>query len=945
MQTILQTVWKLALVLCLLGTADFATAATREFSGSVYQAGTDFGGSPYCNYHVELSSISHAISLSSDLTSVLGSSLSGTHTETGLNGCTAVSPPPTTFQYTMTSSAISGNNVSIQYVSVANPDFPQGIASFSGTIGLTCGIVSCFDSISGTLTFTRTDQGPPLNWTVSSYAFLSEVTPRYSLTINLTGTGFGSVSSNPGSISCYNYTSVTMNPVCQDEFNSGTSVTLTATPTTDSVFTGWSQSSCGTMPTCTVAMNDAYTLSASFSPKTVTTLYPLTVSKAGTGSGRIISSPSGIDCGAQCIANFPSGSSVTLTAIPDTGSTFTGWSIPSCGTSTTCTVGISGDGDWVAATFDKPVYGLRVSAANGSGPGKVTANTGILSCSIAQISAGSFCYDEYPSGTTVTLTATPNAGYVFAGWSGDCSGTDNCSVTMTNAKNVSVMFTAGASLHTLTVSKSGTGSGTVTSIGINCGSDCSEGYTAGTSVTLTATPAAGSTFSGWSGDCSGTSTYCTVSMTNPRNVTAMFTAGGLSHTLTVSKAGTGGGTVTSTGINCGTDCSESYAAGTSVTLTATPASGSYFSGWSGDCSGAGTCILAMNSAKNVTATFKLAPFVATTTSNITATSAIITTTITFNSTDIGKQGSVFITGWVPKSGLSALGISTDALNETMLLTVTSDNPYLGGEINSRQVSYDTLLSTTGTISFVLIQKIPSGWALVVNGQLIPYITNTMGEFSSSITILNTNYPSALDGAQFCVGYGANDIDMITSGKMQPVAIISASSSTTTSNGSCNVTDVVVEFYNQDLKHYFITADANEAATIDSGKAGPGWTRTGNSFRSGGSTPVCRFYGSQSPGPNSHFYTLQGDECDGLKQLQASTPATQKRWNFESLDFISTPPVNGACPGGTVSVYRAYNNGYSQGIDSNHRITSNSSAIQEVVSQGWSDEGVIMCAPL
>ncbi|RFC32068.1 MAG: hypothetical protein DID91_2727703605 [Candidatus Nitrotoga sp. MKT] len=156
---------------------------------------------------------------------------------------------------------------------------------------------------------------------------------------------------------------------------------------------------------------------------------------------------------------------------------------------------------------------------------------------------------------------------------------------------------------------------------------------------------------------------------------------------------------------------------------------------------------------------------------------------------------------------------------------------------------------------------------------------------------------------------------------------------------------VVEFYNTNLDHYFITANAGEAAGIDGGSAGPGWIRTGNSFKSGGSTAVCRFYGSQIPGPNSHFYTSSTSECNGLKQLQATTPATQKRWNFESLDFISTPPINGICPTGTAPVYRAYNNGFARGVDSNHRISSATAAIQEVVARGWIDEGIVMCAPI
>lgn len=159
-----------------------------------------------------------------------------------------------------------------------------------------------------------------------------------------------------------------------------------------------------------------------------------------------------------------------------------------------------------------------------------------------------------------------------------------------------------------------------------------------------------------------------------------------------------------------------------------------------------------------------------------------------------------------------------------------------------------------------------------------------------------------------------------------------------------ITLPTIEFYNTNLDNYFITADSNEAAQIDGGSAGPGWIRTGNSFKSGGSTPVCRFYGSQWPGPNSHFYTVDAVECAYLKQLQASTPATEKRWNFESLDFVSTAPTNSTCPSGTVPVYRAYNNGFARGVDSNHRITSSTTAIQEVVTRGWSSEGVVMCAP-
>lgn len=76
--------------------------------------------------------------------------------------------------------------------------------------------------------------------------------------------------------------------------------------------------------------------------------------------------------------------------------------------------------------------------------------------------------------------------------------------------------------YTLSVSKSGSGTVTSDLPGINCGSDCSESYSSGTSVTLTATPDSGWTFSGWGGACSGTGATCTVSMTSDKSVSATF---------------------------------------------------------------------------------------------------------------------------------------------------------------------------------------------------------------------------------------------------------------------------------------------------------------------------------------------------------------------------------------------------------------------------------------
>ena len=248
-------------------------------------------------------------------------------------------------------------------------------------------------------------------------------------------------------------------------------------------------------------------------------------------------------------------------------------------------------------------YTLTVSKS-GTGSGTVTSSPSGISC-------GSTCSSAYAAGTSVTLTAAPDSGNSFTGWGGACSGTGTCTITMSAAKNVTASFALPSGPYALTVSKSGTGSGTVTSSpsGISCGSDCSNTYDVGTSVTLTAVPHDGNAFTVWSGACSGTGITCTVTMSAARNVTAKFTLNSGQYILSVFKSGTGSGTVTSSpsGISCGSDCSNTYTAGTSVTLTAAPDSGYSFTGWSGACSGIGPCYLSMNAAEDVTATFTSAP--------------------------------------------------------------------------------------------------------------------------------------------------------------------------------------------------------------------------------------------------------------------------------------------------------------------------------------------------
>lgn len=163
----------------------------------------------------------------------------------------------------------------------------------------------------------------------------------------------------------------------------------------------------------------------------------------------------------------------------------------------------------------------------------------------------------------------------------------------------------GAGGVTLTVTRDGNGSGTVDSApaGISCGSTCSASFDQGTSVTLTATSAGDSSFSGWGGPCSGTGP-CTVTLDQATTVTATFARN--TRTLTVTVEGPGAGSVTSTpgSISCPGTCVGDFELGSTVTLVAAPTGGDVFVGWTGACTGTQpTCAVMMTDARATTARF------------------------------------------------------------------------------------------------------------------------------------------------------------------------------------------------------------------------------------------------------------------------------------------------------------------------------------------------------
>lgn len=157
---------------------------------------------------------------------------------------------------------------------------------------------------------------------------------------------------------------------------------------------------------------------------------------------------------------------------------------------------------------------------------------------------------------------------------------------------------------------------------------------------------------------------------------------------------------------------------------------------------------------------------------------------------------------------------------------------------------------------------------------------------------------------------------------------------------------LVEYFNAGLNHYFMTADPAERQVMETGGAGSGWARTLSLGRVWGTAPgsyilpLCRFYGNPAlgpegrrRGPNSHFFTLDPDECAAVNE--------DAGWIFEGIVFQAAAPNRGACPQPLVPVYRSYNGRYLEN-DSNHRYATDLAIVQQMSVQGWVSEGVVFC---
>jgi hypothetical protein len=258
--------------------------------------------------------------------------------------------------------------------------------------------------------------------------------------------------------------------------------------------------------------------------------YSLTVNRSEGGTV----AASGIDCGSDCVEIHAAGTAVSLTATPASGYGFAGWGGACSGSATTCSLTMS-EARAVDAYFvrslakgtpltqlggglnSETLYALAVPAGAADLQIRTSGGSGDADMFVRRdaIPTGSTydCVSENPDTTESCLFAAPAQGTYYVLLKGYAA---YAGVTLTAS------YATTLSAYTLTVSTSGSGTVSSSPAGIDCGTDCVESYLSGTSVTLTATPAAGASFAGWSGACSGTAANCTLSLSGSTSVGANF---------------------------------------------------------------------------------------------------------------------------------------------------------------------------------------------------------------------------------------------------------------------------------------------------------------------------------------------------------------------------------------------------------------------------------------
>jgi hypothetical protein len=225
------------------------------------------------------------------------------------------------------------------------------------------------------------------------------------------------ISGGSGSIDCTRTADGALNGSCGAEFPTGTTVQLKVTPAPHRRFVRWSIWQCGTRRTCNVPLLADTTVTALMTP------VHLTVDRYGP-DGEITSQPSRLDCTASCqrtSANFPLGTTVTLTANPSATVPFGQWGSPCGGPAPTCTLAMFADAT-VSGTFGTGGVPLAPQAqSSASAPVQATAascgpgSVGSYSFSITVSGRGRVTY-TVPGGCRTRLCSPGCRDYGYAQW-------------------------------------------------------------------------------------------------------------------------------------------------------------------------------------------------------------------------------------------------------------------------------------------------------------------------------------------------------------------------------------------------------------------------------------------------------------------------------------------------------------------------------------------------
>jgi hypothetical protein len=228
------------------------------------------------------------------------------------------------------------------------------------------------------------------------------------------------------------------------------------------------------------------------------------------GAGSVTSMPVGIRCPDRCERRFPRGTGVVLAARPEGDATFAGWSGGECEGTVRCELRLEGD-TTVAATFKGTAPSTAILQIRRPSDGVVISDPPGIVCPQT-------CERAFPSEAQVELTPTAAEGFVFGRWAGDCTGTAECSVSMTTDRTVAASFVRAP---TVDVTVAVTGDGTVTSDvgGISCRDACTASVNPGDQIVLTATSGL---LLAWGGACAGRESTCTLTPDADTAVSANF---------------------------------------------------------------------------------------------------------------------------------------------------------------------------------------------------------------------------------------------------------------------------------------------------------------------------------------------------------------------------------------------------------------------------------------